>query len=372
MRASRGQGAHDTLRVYSRARELFSDQTTVKDEIAILFGLSSFQFIRAEHLAATQVAHQMLELAARHADREVSAFADRMMGLTSWVAGMFERAECHLERVIAPFRSGEVGASDLNYSAEHLVWALSVLAMVLYPLGYLERSAITSKLAMDLAHPTGHAMTIGFAYMWRLALNRLFPIQEQNLELAHDAFAYCNEQKLRGFIPAAQFYKGLALVRQGEARRGIGLMHEGIQATEEINFRFLLPTFFGQLASVQAELGEFDLALDSFNVAIQTAEKTRELHFVAELYRLRGKLRLERGEDEIGIGDLEQSLSISSAQHSRTWHLRAATLLAEYRAHRGMRSAARDLLAPALGWFKETNFTVDLDRANALLNKMCL
>jgi len=129
-------------------------------------------------------------------------------------------------------------------------------------------------------------MTIGFAYMWRLALNRLFPVQEQDPELAHHAFAYCNEHKLMGFIPATQFYREMAFVRQREVRRGVRSMHEAIQTTEQINFRFLLPTLLGQFASVRAELGEDDLALDLLNEAIQKAEETQELHFIGELYRL--------------------------------------------------------------------------------------
>ena len=46
--------------------------------------------------------------------------------------------------------------------------------------------------------------------------------------------------------------------------------------------------------------------------------------------------------------------------------------LAEYWAHRGMRLATRDLLALALGWFRETYFMVDLDRANTLLSQIRL
>jgi class 3 adenylate cyclase/predicted ATPase len=369
IRASKGQGASDTLRVYSRARELFSDQTTIKEKVAVLFGLCSVQFIRGEHLAAVQVARQSLELVARQDDREASAFANRMMGLTSWVTGMFEQAEYHLEQVVAPYRLGDVSATDPRYSADHLVWALSVLAMVLYPLGYPERAAATARLAVDIAHPTGQAMAIGFAYMWKLTLDRLAPMEEQNLELANEALSYCREHKLVGFIPAAQFYKGQALVQQGDLL-GIDLMHEAIQGTEAISFRFLLPTLLGQLASVLAEFGNPELALDLLSQAIQRAEETREGHFSAELYRLRGELLLERGETEKSFTDFEKALSISRAQRSRMWELRAATGLARYWADRGLVATARDLLAPVFGWFTEGHSTLDLRRAKALLEEL--
>ena len=51
------------------------------------------------------------------------------------------------------------------------------------------------------------------------------------------------------------------------------------------------------LAAAHASLGQPEVGLDLLDEAIQTAEKTNERFFEAELYRLRGKMLLSAGQE---------------------------------------------------------------------------
>ena len=63
-------------------------------------------------------------------------------------------------------------------------------------------------------------------------------------------------------------------------------------------------------------------------------------------------------------------VAIARDQSSRALELRAATSLARLWAEAGDRQKALDLLAPIYGWFSEGFDTVDLMRAQALLNEI--
>jgi class 3 adenylate cyclase/DNA-binding winged helix-turn-helix (wHTH) protein/predicted ATPase len=369
-RAIHGHASPESLRVYLRARELLSDQMTVQEQIAVLYGLWSVNFVRAEFVAAEDVARQSLALAVRLENLEASAFADRMMGLTLSATGRFADAVPCLKRTIALFGPGQVNVTDLRYSQDHGVWALGALAITLWPLGFPQQAIEAAQQALERARDIGHAMTTGFAYIFGLMLNGLFQLDRQDRVLPNEASAYCDKQKLMAYLPVAQFYQGAAQASDGDRPNGINLMRESLAATEKIHFRFFLPTFLGHLASAYAVIGQTDLAMESLRHASQTVTQTHEQYFEAELYRLRGELLINQGEEKDGVTELKKALVVSRAQRARMWELRAATKLAGHWAERGKRTEARELLAQIYDWFTEGFDTLDLKEAKALLEKL--
>jgi predicted ATPase len=64
------------------------------------------------------------------------------------------------------------------------------------------------------------------------------------------------------------------------------------------------------------------------------------------------------------------ALAVARAQHTKSWELRAAMSLARLRRDQRKVKAARDLLAPVLGWFAEGFGTLDLKQAKGLLDEL--
>jgi tetratricopeptide (TPR) repeat protein len=370
-RAISGHASPESMRVYSRARELLNDRMAIKEQLAVLYGLWSVNVVRAEYLAAKDVAQQSLMLAARQEDPEASAFARRMMGFTLWATGMFADAVLHLERTVDLFGPGRENVTDLRYSQDHGVWALSALALSLWPLGFPQQAVATAKRGLDRAQEIRHAMTTGFAYIFGLVLNGQFKAdQQRDRTLSDEASAYCDEHQLMAYIPMTRFYRGAILARYGDCSQGIELMREGITANERINFKQSSSLHLGHLASAHAAMGQADLALDLLNKAIQMAEETHERFYEAELYRLRGELLINQGKEPQGVADLEKALAVSRAQQARMWELRSATKLAAHWAERGKRTEALELLVPVYGWFTEGFDTADLRTTRALLDEL--
>ena len=90
--ATDGDAAHETSRVFSRARELLGDTGTLNEQMTIFWGTYLACSMRAEHAAAIEVARQCLALALDHDHPGVSALANRFMGQTSHYMGDFVNA----------------------------------------------------------------------------------------------------------------------------------------------------------------------------------------------------------------------------------------------------------------------------------------
>ena len=87
--ATEGYAAPETLRLFSRARELLSDGGTVTEQMTVLWGVYLAHSMRAEHVAARDVARQCLALAETHQHPGLAALGHRFMGQTLWIMGAF-------------------------------------------------------------------------------------------------------------------------------------------------------------------------------------------------------------------------------------------------------------------------------------------
>jgi class 3 adenylate cyclase/predicted ATPase len=360
-RAIKGHASTETLRVYSRARDLLDDSVPVKEQMAVLYGLWSVDLVRAENVHARDVAAQSLAVAERQKDPEASAFANRMMGFSCWAMGDFAVAGRHLERVVALYEPGAPNVTDLRYSQDHAVWSLSTLALALWPLGYPEQAASAAVKSLSWAHTIRHAMTTGFALWTGSTLNGFFNADVlQNGNHSENALAYCLDHDLKAYIPFSQFYHG----------QGIDLMTMGILGSEKISMNTLRPAHLGHLAFAHASAGDPELGLSLLEQAISTGEETEEHVFEAELHRLRGELLIQSRRADEATAAFDRALAIARGQRAKSWELRAETSLARLWGEKGRRAEARDLLVPVYGWFTEGFDTADLKEAKALIDEL--
>ena len=89
MAATEGYATPETLRVFSHARDLLGDGGTLTEQMTVLWGVYLAHSMRAENIAAREVAQRCLALAAEHEHPGMSALANRFMGQTLWTDGCF-------------------------------------------------------------------------------------------------------------------------------------------------------------------------------------------------------------------------------------------------------------------------------------------
>ena len=372
-RAIRGHASDETLRVYSRARELLDESVSAKDQISVLYGLWSVNVVRCEYLAGLDTAKQSLEVAERHQEAEASAFASRMMGLTLWAMGRFHEAAVHLRRAVALYAPGQGNVTDLRYSQDHAVWAQMMLALTLWALGYPNQARIAASQSIAWARTIGHAMTTGFALAFGSVLHAFLNFdRSSDGAFSKQALEYCLEQDLRAYQPWAEFYHGLIRLRQGEHASGLEAMHAGMARAKMIHMNMVRALHLGYAGSARAAANQLDTALGEFDEAFAIIETTEERMFEAELHRMHSEVLLRVGSIAQAEEALSRALTVARGQEARMLELRAATSLAQIWIEQGKRQEAQDLLAPVWGWFTEGFDTPDLQAASSLLRALAL
>jgi class 3 adenylate cyclase/tetratricopeptide (TPR) repeat protein len=365
MAATEGFARPEPWRVFSHARDLLGDGGTLTEQMTVLWGAYLAHSMRAEHIAALEVARQCLALGAHHEHPGVSALGNRFTGQTLNFMGAFVDARLHLEQALALCAANqETIAAYRRYGTDDQVTALAFLASTLLLLGYPEQSAAAAEQAVSGARAIGLAFTISMTLSQVAFLGTLGGDPRLAAAHADEAIAHCAKHGVADPAHRARFTQGALLARSGDPQRGIELMRKAIVAAERRTM------YLGHVASAHASLGQPEVSLDLLDEAIQTAEVTSEKFFEAELYRLRGEMLLtlgKRGEAEAG---LRRALTIAQQQQARWWELRAATTLAKHWHDEGKYLEAYSLLQPVYGWFVEGFDTTPLKDAKALLGKL--
>ena len=193
-RAIHGHAAPETLRVYTRARDLLDETVPAKEQMAVLYGLFSVTFVRGDYAAARLVAGQALAVAAPEPDPEATAFANRMMGIVDWATGDFLAAAPRLRRVRGTLRGGE--------------WKRHRSALLARPLGLVAVSAGAGSVAAWLCGPSDRS---GF-----------------ESACASSADQPCDDDRFRAHfrIDTRRIHWGRSAARRPSLRRGARLLRE--------------------------------------------------------------------------------------------------------------------------------------------------
>ena len=90
------------------------------------------------------------------------------------------------------------------------------------------------------------------------------------------------------------------------------------------------------------------------------------------MHRIAGEIALKSlaPDTEKAEKHFDRALSVARQQQARSWELRAAMSMARLWRDQGKVQQARDLLAPAYGWFTEGFDTRDLKEAKVLLEQL--
>jgi predicted ATPase len=328
--------------------------------------------MRAEHVAAADVAQQCLTLAEHHQHPGLSALGNRFMGQTLSFRGRFTDAHLHLERTLSICAAHpDTIAGYRKFGTDDQVMASSFLAFTLLLLGYPQQSAAAIGKAVSRAHAMGLPFATALVLNQAALLGVLGGGEAQSAAMhAQEAVSVSVEHGLVVPEQRARFIQGALFAQGGEPQRGIELMRGTTAADASHSARNRHTLYLGHLASAHANLGEPEVSLHLLAEAIQTAETTEERFFAAELHRLRGKVLLTLGRSKDAETELWRALTVAQRQGARWWELRTATTLAKHWQQQKRASEAYFLLDPVYRWFAEGFDTQDLQDAKALLDAL--
>ena len=296
--------------------------------------------------------------------------AHRLNGVTNWFSGNFEEALVHLEQALTIFDPDRDRDLAFRFGQDIGVSVMTYLALVLWPLGQIDRASQLAESMAARASQCGHIATAAYGAVHAVVLQiimgrssvraashietiiRLARDHEMPLWIAFGSF----------FEPWARWHLGSRDTSLTEMRRGLAFFREVIGA-------LYVPFVEAALAEVEAEAGEIEVALATLDRAIAETDRTGQRWFEAETHRVRGEILLMR--DPANPVPAEESflaaIAIAQQQRTRCFKLRAALGLSKLYQTTNRNADAYAVLAPALEGFSPTPEFPEIEQAQVLL-----
>jgi predicted ATPase len=371
--ATKGYSAPDVKQTYSRAWALCNQLGRSAELFPVLRGLWHYHLVRGELRRAHDLSARLVALAEEQGEPLRRALAQRALGTSLFFLGQLADATAALAEGIAiddAVAAWEDPTHLLLYTERAGVACRLFLARALWFLGVPDRALETVEAGLALAHRLAHPYSLAFALTWAAVLHvfrREFGAARRRSDTA---IGIACEHRMPLWLAQATMCRGFALVGLGQRAEGIAQLRTGLADWNGVGARLMETQWLGLIAEAHVEARRFDDARTALDRATEIAAATGECYYQAELYRLRGVVLAQTGEEAEAASWLQRSIDIARDQQARSLELRAATSLARLWAEQGRRIEAGDLLASVYGWFTEGFDTLDLKEAEALLEEL--
>jgi class 3 adenylate cyclase/predicted ATPase len=341
--ATKGFAAPELEKVYARARALCQEVGKTPNLFRVLWGLSNFYIVRAQHQQAREVGNELLTLAQHQQDAIFLLESHFASASPSFCLGEFAAARNHWEQVIALYDSQHHPTHVLLFGVNLGVFCRVWESHALWYLGYPDQALAMCQDGLDLAqelyHPFSQALALDYAAM----LHQFRWERHAAHDRAESAISLCTEHGFAYYLAWGRILRGWALAEQKQL-----------------------------MAEACAKTGRIEEGLSALAEALAIAHKTGERFYEAELHRIKGELLLRQvlGDEEAAEGCFQKALEVTRSQEARSLELRAVMSLSRLWQKQGKKEEARQMLAEIYDWFTEGFDTADLKEAKALLQEL--
>jgi DNA-binding winged helix-turn-helix (wHTH) protein/class 3 adenylate cyclase/predicted ATPase len=373
LRATKGQGAPEVERLYTRARELCEQVGEPSQLFRVLWGFCHVHALRGEYQTRRALGGQLLSLAQRLQDSDLLLEAHHTLWTTLLSGGELAAAQPHLEqgmklydpqrhRTHATLYSGHDPGVCCRMQAAHSLWLF----------GYPDQALAGIHAALALAQLLAHPLSLCMALRWAAVLHYLRREAPLTLACAEAAMTIATDHGFSQQVALVTPLRDWALAATGQGEEGIVPSHQALTASQATEATRDRSDCLALLAETFAQVGQITEGLEALAEGLATVAKSRIRWWEAELYRLRGELLLQQtvAQPEEAEVCFQQALVLARGEQAKAWELRAATSLSRLWQRQGKRAEAHELLAPVYGWFSEGVDTADLRQARALLEEL--
>ena len=372
----KGFAAPEVEAAYSRAFKLCQRAGGTQLHFPALWGLWHFYLLKSEFPKAVTLAEQLVRFNHTLHDPVLLSDAYRARGETFLWSGEFFQARTYLEKGIGLYDPQQ----QRSYTAENPgVACRSLSAIALWFLGYPDQALLRSHEAVTLAQELSHPLSLSFAHHFEGLLNLFRREGQSSLEQAEAAMAIAAEQGFVFYIAFDTMLRGWALAEQGQPEEGVCQMRKGLDAYRATGAEALLPQWMVILADLYGKLGQAENGLAVLADAQILAEKNNgERYFIAEMYRLKGKLLMQGINDKMREAALcdeaetyfVQAIKLAQQQDTKSLELRASITLSRLWQRQSKKAEAFRILSKIYCWFEEGFGTPDLKAAKLLLEEL--
>jgi len=366
---ARGYGSPEMSVAFAQARKLAAEIEDTAERHSTYHGLWVGSFARGELIPMKEMAEGFLRDAQSRPESPEAGVAHRVFGLTCWFQGDYLGAQMHLEQAIAlhnPERDRDLG---LRFGQDQGVAAKMYLAIVLWPLGEVDRARHLAEDALALAQQSAHVPTLAHAHGFKGIFEAMRRDAVRTLPHAEAVLKLSKQHGLKIWLAGGTFYQGWTRWYAGDRESGMAAMREGMGLLREQQVGIFMPLFCVLQAEVEAQAGQIESTLALLDDELVEIERTGQHSFDPEVHRQRGELLLQRNPDNRIAAEnaFVRAVEIARRQKTRMFELRAALSLAKLYQRTDRNNAALELLVPAIAGLREGPESPEVAEASRLL-----
>jgi len=362
--AVEGSGTRDVESAYLQARDIAERLGDATRLYPALWGLWFVSYNRGLYPVATERSERLLSTARDGSDTGRLLEAHHACWATACSSGDLTGAMTHAEHGMKLYDPVRHRSQTVVYGGHDPgVCARYHLALVQWLLGYPDRALVALREAMSQAEELGHPLTTTIT----LSFTSWVHYQRGDLAAAREhARRKVTLAQSQGF--EAWVDDGLTVLACVGAQDGAEVssaLRRLVASRGRAVWRNVISLCL--FAEAFGRLGDPTKGIEALGLI---PEEHRAIIFASEIWRIRGDLLLARGESQEAEHCLRRAVEVARARSERSFELRAATSLARLLDRRGKRDAARETLAPTVGWFTEGFDTKDVREGRALLDAL--
>jgi class 3 adenylate cyclase/predicted ATPase len=369
VRATKGWSTDSVRHAYTRALQLCKESGLDEHVMPAVFGLWTWNFVRASLHEAQALAEHLLNNAENGNDAVYKVLAHQALGFTLFAQGKFVSAHAELERSISLCDDSKA-AAYLDLSAQDpRVHVRSYDGMVLWLLGYPDRSVRICAEARHYADASQQPFSQAFARTIGLRVHQFRGEVAIVADQANAAITFCEEHEFVHYLAMALILRGWANAQQSEFEKGVADIQEGL-AKERATGALLLETYsLGLLADACIKNKHYGQAFDFLEQArLRLDDKNSERFYAAEIYRMLGEAYLQSSQNlDQAEHYFYKGLKIAREQKAKSLELRIRLSMCDLYEATENPDKYRSELGNIYASFSEGFDTADLVKAKAML-----
>ena len=369
--AIRGWASKEVEACCVRARDLCVELGDHKRLVGALWGLWTVHFLRGELDAALEVANQVLNMVLAADVKKLKVMGHHAVGFTKYFRGELLEAKEHATEGIALFdlETEREIVHDIQFSSTMALRYF--LSAILWFLGKPEESRKELDRVSYLIAELNHAHTTAAFTAFKLCSHFYYHDTTSIKHAAGRLKQLCEENGFRLYVPVGMMYRGWALAQDGEIEEGLELMKRGAEEYRSTGSLIKFVEVQVMYAEILWKAGRREFALRALEDGMAQASRRQEHLLEPELYRLRGEIQLEQGNEKAAAADFDRALEIARGQGALSLELRAVMSKGRLLRRQGKMDQASQELNRIYGCFTEGFNTKDLVEAKRLISELC-
>ena len=343
--------------------------TDPAERFSVYFGLWAGSFVRGDLAATREITDIMLAETKERPQSPEACTAIRLNGNSRWLAGDFVSARAELERALAMFDPERDADLVVRFAQDVGVAIRAYLAVVLWPLGEVDRARKIAEEMIARAAKIGHVGTTVYAHFHFALLEMMRRDRAAAARHGETLVKLARAHEIPMFAAFGAVLASWSRVQSVDHEIGLADMRAAIAACRKQGIGLNVPAYATALAEAEAEAGEIDAALATVEGAIAEIERTGQRWCEAEAHRIRGEILLKRDPAKTAPAEdaFLTAIAVAQQQKAKSFELRAALSLAKLYQSTNRRGDGHAVLAPALEGFSPTPEFPEIEEAQTLL-----